>query len=143
MKNVIFIPCPSQPDMKTAAETAAERLLEISIVPELHCGTGSLQRRPGKWRSRNNFNFSRRLRRRCPQSRPRIFIATVYGVLYCRTALVFDDTFIYRQLRDRHIGSAGNNQLENRQRPLRGPQNSRCPLLVLSGSGKDYWHWEF
>lgn len=39
MKNVIFIPCPSQPDMKTAAETAAERLLEISVVPELYCGT--------------------------------------------------------------------------------------------------------
>lgn len=39
MKNVILFLGPSQPDMKTAAETAAERLLEISIVPELHCGT--------------------------------------------------------------------------------------------------------
>lgn len=47
MKNVIFIPCPSQPDMKTAAETAAERLLEISVVPELYCGAAVYNGAPG------------------------------------------------------------------------------------------------
>ena len=126
MKNVIFIPCPSQPDMKTAAETAAERLLEISVVPELYCGTAVYNGAPENGAPGIILIFpdgcdedARKAGREFSSQ-----LCTEFCTVGQPSSLT--------------IGSAGNNQLENRQRPLRRAQNSRCPLLVLSGSGKDY-----